>query len=147
MYTSFMLSLALTVAAPIKEEPKKEMPKLTGDWVVDSIVGPEKKDAIGVKFTFTDDKVSIFEPQRKAPEEANYTADYKKKIAEIDIRPGRAAAAGMPEVVVKGIFEIKDDTLKIVFSHGPGAERPTEFKGDADKGIMLIVLKRVKAEK
>lgn len=148
MYTTLMLTIALSVAAPKpKEEPKKEAPpKLDGEWAVLSISGggPKKDDIASIRFTFADGKISIMEPSRKNPEQAAFTADYTKKTPEIDIRPGKPGAPN--EEVVKGIFTIKGDELMICFLKGPG-ERPTEFKSDEKTNTVLITLKRVKMDK
>ena len=45
-----------------------------------------------------------------------------------------------------GIYELKDDELKICFAKG-GGERPTEFLSKAGTEQSLVVLKREKKEK
>jgi len=151
MTPSLLIGLALAVGAPAPKETPKEAPKLEGDWIIERFEGPKDGPPGAVTMTFTADRILIKEAKREKPEEAAYTVDLKKKPATIDIRPGRpggAAGAGAPpkEVVVQGILEIEGDTLKLCFTRD-SAERPTEFKGDAEKGVMLIILKRVKADK
>jgi hypothetical protein len=48
--------------------------------------------------------------------------------------------------VVLGIVEIKGDTLKLCFGK-EATERPTEFKPDAEKRIIVVHLKRIKEGK
>lgn len=139
-----LLGLALTLAAPAPKKSDEPPPaKLEGEWVVESIEGPKDDTPPGtITMRIADGMISIKEGKREKPEDAGYTIDATKKPATIDIRPD-----GGPKVqVVQGIYEVKGDTLKICFGRD-GVDRPTEFKGDASKGIMLITLKRVKTEK
>lgn len=141
MTPSLLLGLAIAVGAPAKKDAPKEPPKLEGDWIVESIEGPKEGPPGQITMRFTEGKILIMEGKREKPEEANYTADLKKNPATIDIKPDRGA-----KEPVLGIFEITGDTLKLCFARD-GKERPKEFKGDAANGIMMINLKRVKAEK
>ena len=94
--------------------------------------------------TITADRILIKEGKRDKPEEAGYTADLNKKPATIDIRPaGRAVLERRRKWSCKAFSKSNGDTLKLCFTCD-GAERPTEFKGDAEKGVMLIFLKRIK---
>jgi len=148
MTPSILLGLALTVGAPAPKETPKPTPKLEGDWVVESFE-PQEKGAQGtITFTFTADRIQIHEGRREKPEGAGYTADLTKKPATIDIRPVLAGGPGgppPPDIVVKGILSIDGDTLKLCFTRD--GDRPTEFKADADKRVVLITFKRVKSEK
>jgi uncharacterized protein (TIGR03067 family) len=137
--TAIFLGLALSLSAPAPKETPKELPKLEGDWVVESFEGEKGPPMEQITMRFTEGKVSIIEGRREKPEDAQITVDLKKKPPTIDIRPDRAPAG----MVIKGIFEINGDTMKLCFTKD--GERPTEFKGDADK--RLITLKRVKTEK
>ena len=148
--TPLVLGLALAVAAPASKKSDEPAPgKLDGGWVVESIEGPKQDTPPGtITMHFADGKISITDPSRNGrSEEAEYTADLTKKPATIDIRPKLAGGpGGGPDKAVLGILEIKGDTLQICFGRDM-ATRPTEFKGDPEKGIMLIHLKRVKPEK
>jgi uncharacterized protein (TIGR03067 family) len=148
MTPSLIISLALVAGAPApKETPKPEL-KIEGVWVVEKYEGPKETPPGSVTVTITADRILIREPMREKPEEAAYTADLKKKPATIDIRPGRAGGppgGPPPDLVVKGIVDVDGDVLKLCFARE--GERPTEFKGDAEKGVMFIILKRVKVEK
>jgi uncharacterized protein (TIGR03067 family) len=146
MTPSLIAGLAVAVAAPGPRDTAKPAPKLEGEWVVEKFEGP--KDEVppgGVTLRFTENRISIFEAKREKPEEADYTVDLTKKPAHIDIRP----VVGVPakrDLVIYGLLAIDGDTLKLCFAKD-GADRPTELKGDAEKGVMLITLKRVKADK
>ena len=75
-------------------------------------------------------------------EDVSYSVDLTKKPATIDMRPEK----GPKELLILGIVEVNGDTMKFCFAKD-GLGRPTEFKADAEKGVMMITLKRVKAEK
>ena len=51
------------------------------------------------------------------------------------------AASGETQL---GIYEIKDDMLKICFAK-PDKPRPTEFSAEEGSGNTLVVLKRLKS--
>jgi uncharacterized protein (TIGR03067 family) len=145
--TPLVLGLALTLAAPApKKSDEEPTAKLDGEWVVESFEGaPGDAPPPGtITMRFADGKINITEPGGKGKtEEAGYSVDMTKKPATIDIKkkPDKG-----PEELVQGIIEIKGDTMKLCFSRD-GATRPTAFKADPDKGVMMINLKRVKPEK
>ena len=142
MTPALIFTLAFIVAAPAPKETPKESPKLEGDWAVES-VEPAKKGPgdLNATFRFSKGKLSILEAKRGKPEDADISVDLKKKPATIDIKPANAP----PDLVVKGIIEIKGDKMKLCFTRV--GERPSEFKADAKNGRVLINLKRMKPEK
>jgi len=147
--TPLVLGLALAVAAPASKKSDEPPPaKLEGDWVVESFDGPKEEAPPGpITFHFADGKISVTDPQRNGkPEEVEYTADMTKKPATIDIKPRAGGPGGGPDKLVQGIIEIRGDTMKLCFSKD-ATDRPKEFKGDREKGVMVITLKRVKPEK
>jgi uncharacterized protein (TIGR03067 family) len=142
--TSLLLGLALVAAAPAPKKGEEPPPaKLEGDWVVEAFDGPKDEAPPGtITFRFVDGRISIMDASRKGKQEdAGYTADLTKMPATIDITPNKGA-----DKVVQGIIEIKGDTMKLCFGRD-GTDRPKEFKGDREKGVMMITLKRVKSEK
>ena len=142
--TPLVLGLAVVLAAPGPKKADEPAPgKLEGDWVVETIEGPKDDTPPGtITMRIADGKISIKEGKREKSDDAGYTVDATRKPATIDIRP----ELGPKDKVVLGIFEVKGDTLKLCFGRETG-ERPTEFKGDAAKGVMFITLKRAKPEK
>jgi uncharacterized protein (TIGR03067 family) len=148
--TPLVLGLALTLAAPAPKKSDEPPPaKLEGDWVVESFEGtPKEANPPGtITMHFADGKIKITESTGKGSgEEVDYTADLAKKPATIDIKPKAGGPGGGPDKLVQGILEIKGDELKICFGRDTTA-RPTEFKPDPEKGVMVIHLKRVKPEK
>jgi uncharacterized protein (TIGR03067 family) len=143
--TPLVLGLALTLAAPAPKKADEAPPvKLEGEWTVESFEGPKEAAPPpgSITMRFADGKVTITEAGGKGHnEEAGYTVDQTKKPAQIDIKPEKGG-----DKLVLGIFEVKGDTLKICFGKNV-TERPTELKPDVAKGIMVINLKRVKADK
>jgi uncharacterized protein (TIGR03067 family) len=150
--TPLVFGLALTLAAPAPKKSDEPPPaKLEGDWVVESFEGPPKQDTPpgSITMRISDGKLDVMDSTRKGgkAEEAEYTADLTKKPATIDIKPKAGGGpAGGPDRVVLGILEIKGDTLTLCFGRD-AATRPTEFKANMEKGIVVIHLKRIKPEK
>ena len=73
----------------------------------------------------------------KAPEDMKL--DPSKKPAHMDI----IESNGGKDTVLKGIYVIDGDTLKVCFAP-PGDKRPTEFTTAGGSGEQLVVLKRDK---
>jgi len=142
--TPLVLGLALAIGAPAPKKSDEPAPgKLEGEWVVETFEGPKDDTPPGtITMRIADGKISIKEAKREKAEDARYTTDATRKPATIDIRPER----GPKEQTIQGIYEVKGDTLKLCFGRD-GVDRPTEFKGDAARGIMFLTLKRVKPEK
>ena len=143
MTPSLLIGLALAIGAPAPKKLAEAPPKLDGDWVVESFEGPKKGPPGNLTFRFTENKISILEGMKDRSEDAAYTVDLTKKPATIDLRPEKG---GGKEMVVLGIIEVTGDAMKLCFGRD-NQDRPKEFKGDAEKGVMMITLKRVKAEK
>ena len=141
MNTSLFVGLVLVVAAPAPKKAGDEAPdKIEGEWVVESIDGPKDLPKGLLKFRFTEGKLFVSKAGRGNEEPASYTLDTTKKPVTIDIRP----ESGPKDEVIVGIIEVKGDAMKFCFGK---AERPTEFKGNPDKEIMLFNMKRAKPEK
>ena len=92
MNVNSLLILAVVVAAPAKKDPPaKEPASLVGDWVGETTVAAgmvKPAPEGGITFTFTaDGKLIVREGNRDKPEDGTYTADPKKKPAEIDLVP------------------------------------------------------------
>jgi len=148
--TPLVLGLALTLTAPAPKKSDDPPPaRLEGDWLVESFEGPKDGAPPGsITMRFADGKISITDPTRNGkPEEVEYSVDLTKKLATIDIKPKLAGGpGGAPDKVIQGILKIAGDELTICFGKDV-ADRPTEFKADAEKGVIVIHLKRVKPEK
>lgn len=144
MLHTLLVGVALTLAAPAPKEAPKTAPKLDGTWEITDAEGPkEAKDELAknsVRFVFAEKTLTVMmsRPDGKdRNEEATYEADFTKKPVTIDIMPTK----GPKGEIVRGIIEIDGDKLKLCFGRDR-AERPTEFKGNAEKNVQLFVLKR-----
>ncbi|HEX3152575.1 MAG TPA: TIGR03067 domain-containing protein [Gemmataceae bacterium] len=142
--TPIVLGLALAIAAPAPKKAEDEVTaKVDGNWVIESLEGPKEGPPPGtLQFRFVDGKITIAEGAVGKTESATYTIDTTKKPFAMDIRPER----GPKDEVVYAIVEVKGDTLKLCFGRDK-SERPTEFKGNAEKGVMLFIMKRAKPDK
>jgi uncharacterized protein (TIGR03067 family) len=70
---------------------------------------------------------------------SDYTLAADKTPKEVDFKPKAGEDAGK---TLKGIYELKDDSLKICFAK-PDVERPKEIK--AAEGVIFATFERVKA--
>ncbi len=143
MYSA-LLGLAFAVGAPTTKDKDKPAAKIDGSWVIDMVEGKDANDLPkGVlTMTFAEGKVTIKMDGKADPgEKADFTVDASKKPAHIDIKP----AGAPPELVIRGIYEIDGDTLKICFAKK--GDRPTEFRADGEKGASFLKLKRLKEDK
>jgi uncharacterized protein (TIGR03067 family) len=146
MTSSLLVGLALAIAAPAPKKADDEVSaKVDGNWVVEKIEGPPGGGPPPgtMRFRFVDGKIYISDSERKREESAAYTVDTTKKPFAMDIRPDGANGDSKLSLA---IVEVKGDTLRLCFGKRI-TERPTEFKGDADKGIVLFIMKREKADK
>jgi uncharacterized protein (TIGR03067 family) len=138
-----LVAVGLLVAADdTKKEDaiKKNMKLLEGKWTLaSSVIDGEKKEGDDAKgdVTFTDGK---FEAQAAdgTVHKGSFTIDPTKTPKTIDSVPSEGDAAGKTHY---GIYELKDDSLKICIAT-EGGERPTNFDGGS--GRISLVYKRAK---
>jgi uncharacterized protein (TIGR03067 family) len=144
MQASFVVGLALVVAAPgTKDAPKKDPPSIVGEWVGETGLRGGKPDnpPPGTTITFAKDgRVIMKEGKDDRAMEGTYTADPKKDPAEIDIVP----PATEKGPTIQAIYKIEGDTLTLCFSMG--GERPKTFDSPAGSQIMLVTCKRAKKD-
>lgn len=132
--------LALLVAGLVMaQDTPKNGGELVGSWtVVSALKGGEKTPEEALKsmlVTFDEKTVTIKHGDNV--EKANYKIDPSAKVKTLDITPEKAPKG----VVVEGIYELKGDTLKIVWNKGKG--RPTDFKGTgSDQAYMELKRKK-----
>lgn len=131
----------LLIAAEGKDKDKKADP-LTGTWKVVSLVagGQDMEKAKGNTVTFKDGTMTM--KSERGDRKSTYKLDSSKKPAAIDLTAQGGQRDGMTS---KGIYEVKDDELKLCVSFVPGGARPGVF-ASKDQGEVLFTLKREKGD-
>jgi uncharacterized protein (TIGR03067 family) len=123
---------------PDSEASRKDLDKLQGTWTLVSAKADgadlPKELAAKLKLVIDKDKFSI--KNDDSEESATVTLDPGQKPPTIDIKPAK-------EDAVKGIYELKDDELKLCWAKA-GKERPKGFESKEGSGEILFVLKREK---
>lgn len=150
-----LLTAGLLAADDKKDEKKvKDAEAIIGTWRGEKVeMGDEQAD----KTFMTDFKLTVtFDKEGKVvrlttradgtpllgkaddAKPAGFKLDPTKTPKTIDVESGTTGA-------LAGIYELDGDTLKVCLAKTVGTDRPTEFKGDKDKHLMMT-LKRVKGE-
>src|SRR4051812_35278337 len=138
-------ALALTVAAPAKEEPKKaETTKIVGEWACIKFVGDglertelDELKQIGFEFASDGKFRGWFGNEKFA---GTYTTDPGKEPTEIDLNVDGKDAKKL------GLFKIEKETLTLCFAEGKRG-RPTKLASPAGTRIMLMTFTRVEKKK
>lgn len=145
------------VAKEDKTQPTggKELDALAGTWTVDTHeFGTDnlpKELMKGYKFVFAGDKLSgeaaigmTKKAGRYYPMEGTFPCDFKidpgKTPKEIDL----TMHLKQGDRTVLGIYEIKDDGLKLCIYNSDNGRRPIEFSNKDDRKILLVTLIRAK---
>jgi uncharacterized protein (TIGR03067 family) len=138
-----MVGLVLVSRGLGGQEAKKKS-KLDGTWKPVSVVknGKEEADTKDHSLLFAGDTFSV-KAGDKVEIKGTFKRDRSKKPHEIDmtVTEGPEKVTGK---VLKGIYELKGDTLKWCFTADPDGDRPTEFTAPEGRRVMFITLKRVK---
>jgi uncharacterized protein (TIGR03067 family) len=135
--------VVLLLGADKKDDGKKDMAKLEGEW---SMVSGERDGQ-----ALPEDLVKDAKRVAKAGEttvtiggqqflKAKFTVDPSKKPKAIDYTVTEGPNKGKTQL---GIYELDGDTVKFCFA-APDKERPKEFKTAAESGLTLSVWKREK---
>lgn len=144
--SSFLSLLAVCVAFFFHQPPVngEDANPLEGAWVgqsmqVDGQPAPAAA-AKNMRFTFQGEKLLIrgnFADDKE--ESCSYKVDLKQSPMHLEFTPPNE------EKPILGIFEVKDDQLKICMRHASSDEgRPTEFATTKGSRLILLVLKRQK---
>jgi uncharacterized protein (TIGR03067 family) len=139
------LVLAFVITAPLlaadDKAVKDELEKLKGSWTFESneqegeVVG---KDKLGdQRLVVTDDKY-VQKAGDRTLEEGTVKVDPTKKPATIDLVITSGMDKGKTQL---GIYEIKEDVLKLCVARPGTATRPTEFDG---KKFIIFTMKKEK---
>jgi uncharacterized protein (TIGR03067 family) len=141
-----LVSVVLVLAADdANDAAKKELAKLNGTWITDSLKYNGKdfekyKDKL--KFVIKDGQCTIEGSKEVNKEYAKLTfkldPSTTPRCADMTITAG-----SQKDLVIEGIYELKDDEFKIC-AKVLGKDRPLEFEAPEGSSIVLMVLKRAK---
>ena len=125
---------------------QSDMERIQGRWKVVSIVvkgGAVPENEQGY-FIFEDEGIKLFGPNG-LKSSTDYSLDDGHDPGWVDLLPPGWEDLGIPEDEaprLRGIYELKGNTLRICLSGDPDGKRPTTFESKADSRTDLIVLQR-----
>jgi RNA polymerase sigma factor (sigma-70 family) len=121
-------------AAPEDEQAKPDKEALQGTWVGVSGErdGQKLPEEAYWELIIAEDKVALITRKGGEERKGSYTLDPDKKPKEIDLTFG--------SLVITGIYELKETTLKTLWRENDRAGLPTEF--DSRKGILMVFEKK-----
>jgi uncharacterized protein (TIGR03067 family) len=138
-----VLVAGLLVAADAKDDAKKELEKLQGDWVM--VSGERNGEALpdeqikALKRTIKDDEFTVMRDGETVAK-GKFTVDPSKSPKTIDVT---ITEGDNKDKTMKGIYEIDGDNYKVCFAPS-GKDRPKEFSSKGDEGLTLSVWKKAK---
>jgi uncharacterized protein (TIGR03067 family) len=150
MRTAILFSLvagSFAAAAPgAKDPPPPKASPLVGEWEIVTVTtqGKTRPNEFGGIFTFTaDGKHGI----RQTPEDKilwrEYRVDEKAEPKTMDIVSDDSGK----QTVVRWLYEVKGDTLKICYYSDDDTRRPKELEAGKGSKNVIHTLKRVKPKK
>ncbi len=144
----FLFVTALLAADAQDDALKKEVEKFQGSWTAIAIeengeaLPAEQIKRAQEKITFTGDKY-VQTAGGKIVEAGTQKLDPTKKPKTMDISVTDGDEKGKTQLA---IYEIEGETLKICAGRHGSTERPKEFSTKSGGGVVLIVLKKDKAQ-
>jgi uncharacterized protein (TIGR03067 family) len=143
LYTLVLTASGGTGAcADDKSDVEKELKKFEGTWTFESIEAGDKEVPVsefkGVTVTFAGDKYTVKKGDDLI-QAATLKLDPSRSPKTLDVTVTEGPNKG---VVMPGIYEISEDTLKVCFDPD-GKKRPTDFKSRSGSQT-LVVHKRMK---
>ena len=140
-----VLMAGLLVAADSDKQKGKDDPdkaKLQGTWTaISHESGGEKHGGEGHTLTFDGDKFTI-KKNDETEVEGTYTIDSSKKPKQIDMKIEKAKEGKHEGDTAKGIYELKEDTVRWCSEEPGGSDRPDEFTTQDGSKRMCVELKR-----
>jgi uncharacterized protein (TIGR03067 family) len=134
---ALVIGLLATMASAQDKSAKGDKEKFQGTWTIVSGEHdgqPIPEEAIkSIKLVYAGDKFTLQHGDQKTEGSFKLAPDKKPKAIDMDMDGG----------VVKGIYQIDGDTLKL--AHGKaGDPRPKEFPKKEGSGLTVATLKRQK---
>jgi uncharacterized protein (TIGR03067 family) len=141
------IAILVFLTAPMDDEARQEAQKLEGSWqIVSAEVRGEKMllAQLGLHGVIFADTATTNE-KRKIGNSALYNVRLSPSRSPKRIEAADAGVKGPAETA--GVYELRDDTLRMCF--GPIGHAPTELRTtkDSHRDVMLIELKHVKVLK
>jgi uncharacterized protein (TIGR03067 family) len=138
---AWTMLLGLLAADKAAEAAKKELEKLQGTWVMESLevdgqAVPEEK-LQKTTLTIKGDKYVTKVKDRTF--ETTIQLDPTQKPKAIDMY---FPAGTDPPKLAKGIYEVDGDRLKLCRHQMPGQDRPQQFGTWPNTGLFMVVWKR-----
>lgn len=136
-----LLVSSLLLAAGFRADNAADWKDLTGDWQPSKIeIDGNALPADDVKeflITLSEGKYSA-KRSGEAIDEGKATVDGSKSPKHLDLT---AAMGDQKDKLRKGIFEVKDGTLKFVIAQ-PDKDRPTKFEATTGTGSIYLECKK-----
>lgn len=132
---------AITLAGA-DDVPKNDLKRLQGTWTMTTLVynGTDHAAKIKLRFVIKGDLIAVEGNDAVKKEYAKVkfkpVSDVKPKAVDLVVADGI-----QKDLVIEGIYELKDDELKIC-AKVLGKDRPTEFASEDGSSIVLLTLKR-----
>ena len=140
LYIGAALALVALTTAAIADDAKDQR-QLQGEWALASATrGGKSVLKEGEKHTSTFDAEKMTLSDGRDKKMAKVKLDTSKKPPQIDILPQDGSDKGR---TIKGIYELKDDVLKVCFGE-PDGDRPTTFSAKEGEKFTLAEFKRAK---
>jgi uncharacterized protein (TIGR03067 family) len=129
----------LVVSVRAEEDPKKALDKIKGSWAITAMTvdGNDNDNAKGDTLTIDGEKWSVKTQNEEM--EGTLKVGAKGKLLTIDISFSKGNEAGKTAL---GLYEVKDDVLKLCMSMPGETDRPADLSATAGSKRMLIVFKK-----
>jgi uncharacterized protein (TIGR03067 family) len=139
-----VVAVCLVAAAAADDSAKKDLEKLQGLWETTEAHhdGRDIGSDIKLRLKFKGDEVSLDGSEEVIKDYGRFKIklDPSTTPKSVDLK---VTAGEQKDTVMEGIYEIKDDELKICVKIG-AKERPTKFDSPDGSSIAYMVFKRVK---